>query len=130
MTGGAAALALAIGGRDGYLPGMTDRADKPLVSIARPSRARARGSARDRFGGVTLTGAKPTADAVRANVAASTSALERAGRRLLKPGVVIRPRKDVPRFFVAEEEPDVFIRQLNGRIERGRSVNGSFKVID
>jgi len=33
-------------------------------------------------------------------------------------------------FFGPEDEIGVFIRRLNGRVERGRLVNGVFQVID
>ncbi len=49
---------------------------------------------------------------------------------LVKPGVVIGRKKDVPRYAVAEGEPGAFIRRLNGRKDRGRLVNGTFKVIE
>jgi translation initiation factor 2 gamma subunit (eIF-2gamma) len=83
-----------------------------------------------KFGNVTVTGEKPSAAAVKINVERSTEALERIIPRLSRPGITIRPRKDVPQFSVAEGEPGVFIRRLNGRIQRGRLVDGSFQVID
>ena len=83
-----------------------------------------------KFGNVTVTGKKPSAAAVKINVERSTEALERISVRLSRPGVTIRPKKDVPQFSVAEDEPGVFIRRLNDRIQRGRLVDGAFKVID
>ena len=83
-----------------------------------------------KFGSVTVTGTKPTAAAVKTNVERSTEALERIGKTLSKPGVVLRAKKDVPQFSVAEGESGVFIRRLNGRTERGRLIDGSFQVID
>ena len=83
-----------------------------------------------KFGSVVVTGARPSASSVKANVSRSTEALERVTKKLVKPGVSIRPKKDVPQFSVVEDEPGVFIRRLNGRIERGRVVAGMFKAID
>jgi hypothetical protein len=86
--------------------------------------------ARVKFGSVTISGAKPAAAKVDANVAFSTAALERVTKTLSKPGVVLRPKKDVPLFSASEGERGVFIRRLNGRVERGHMVDGAFQVID
>jgi hypothetical protein len=83
-----------------------------------------------KFGSVTVRGTKPAAAAVKANVERSTKALERISKTLTKPGVMLRAKKDVPQFSVAEGESGVFIRRLNGSTDRGRLVNGSFRVID
>jgi len=87
------------------------------------------GNATIKFGSVTVSAAKPLAATVATNVKRSSDALERVTRTLAKPGVVICPKKDVPQFFAAEDERGVFIRRLNGRIERGRMVDGAFQVI-
>lgn len=83
-----------------------------------------------KFGSVVVTGARPSASSVKANVSRSTEALERVTKKLIRPGVSLRPKKDVPQFSVVEDEPGVFIRRLNGRIERGHVVAGMFKAID
>jgi hypothetical protein len=83
-----------------------------------------------KFGSVTISGGRPNRDTVSRNVERSSKALERVGKKLTKPGVSIRPKKDVPRYSVAENETGVFIRRLNGRVERGRLVKGVFRVID
>jgi hypothetical protein len=83
-----------------------------------------------KFGSVTISGRKPNAAVVTRNVERSTEALERVSKRLIKPGVTIRRKKDVPQYSVAEGETGVFIRRLNGRTERGRLVKGEFQVID
>ena len=83
-----------------------------------------------KFGAVTIRGEKPNDDVVIANVKRSTDALERVGKRLIKPEVLIRRKKDVPQYSVAEGEFGVFIRRLNGRTERGRLIKGVFRVID
>ncbi len=102
---------------------------RPVGSASARSRRRA-GASKVKFGDVTVTGARPTAEAVRLNVARSTEALERVGKRLLTPGVRLPRKKGVPRFSVVESEPGVFIRELNGRVDRGRLVDGVFQVID
>ena len=83
-----------------------------------------------KFGSVTISGAKPSADEVKTNVARSTAALERVTRKLTNPGVMIRAKRDVPQFSVAEGDPGVFVRRLNGRTERGRLIDGQFRVIE
>lgn len=83
-----------------------------------------------KFGNVTISGATPSARTVTMNIERSTEALERVVKKLIKPGVVLRPKKGVPQYSVAEGETGVFVRRLNGRVERGRLVDGAFKVID
>ena len=83
-----------------------------------------------KFGSVTISGSRPNPEMVSRNIERSSKALERVGKKLTKPGVSIRPKKDVPRYSVAENETGVFIRRLNGRVERGRLVKGVFRVID
>ena len=83
-----------------------------------------------KFGSVTISGSKPSARLVEINVERSTAALERVVKRLERPGVDIRAKKDVPQFSVADGEPGVFIRRLNGRVNRGRLIDGAFEVID
>jgi hypothetical protein len=91
-------------------------------------RIEAPGGSKIKFGSVTISGAKPSAAAVKANVERSAKALERVTKSLLKPGVVIRAKKNVPQYAVAEGETGVFVRRLNGRTEHGRLVNGKFRV--
>ena len=86
--------------------------------------------AKIKFGDVTISGAKPNAEIVKVNVERSSRALERIVKKLVKPGVTIRSKKGVPLYSVAEGEPGVFIRKLNGRVDRGHLVGGVFKVID
>jgi len=83
-----------------------------------------------KFGSVTVVGSAPSAESMKINVERSSRALERAAKKLLRPGVDLRAKKNVPQFSVAEGETGIFVRRLNGRIERGRLVNGAFQVID
>jgi hypothetical protein len=83
-----------------------------------------------KFGSVMISGAEPAATLVKVNVERSTKALERIAKRLTKPGVPIRAKKNVPQYSVADDETGVFIRRLNGRTERGRLIKGAFRVID
>lgn len=107
----------------------TSNANKDKLSTRVRERSTARGF-KTKFGSVVVTGARPSASSVKANVSRSTEALARVTKKLVKPGVSIRQKKDVPQFSVVEDEPGVFIRRLNGRIERGDVVAGVFRVID
>lgn len=102
--------------------------NRPSVRVRRPgSTAR---SSKVKFGAVTITGAKPRAATIKINVARSSEALARVAKRLARPGVNLPAKKDVPQYWAAEGEPGVFVRKLNGLINRGRVVEGQFQVID
>ncbi len=79
-----------------------------------------------KLGNVTVSGQKPSEELVKANVARSTQALERVGKKLMKPGVHLPERKGVPRYSADENKPGVFIRRLDGKITTGRLHNGQF----
>lgn len=79
-----------------------------------------------RLGNVTVSGAKPSAELVRTNIARSTEALERVGKTLIKPGVRLPEKKGVPRYSADENSPGVFIRRLNGEVTTGRLQDGRF----
>lgn len=94
-------------------------------------RVRARSANRSRsvtttFGEVTVRGAKPDPEVVESNIARSTQALERIGRKLSEPGVHLRNRKGVPRYAADENNPSVFIQRLDGKVTRGRVQDGQF----
>lgn len=78
------------------------------------------------LGEVTVRGAKPSPELVKANVARSTQALERVSEKLTKPGIHLPEKKNVPRYSADENNPGVFIRRLNGKITTGRLQNGQF----
>lgn len=79
-----------------------------------------------RFGSVKIKSAPPAAAVVQRNVAAGHSALTRAKSAFLAKGVKLGYRKDVPFYSVDPEQPGVMIRRLNGRVDRGRLVDGVF----
>jgi hypothetical protein len=85
-------------------------------------------STRVKFGNVVVHTRKPDKAEVLSNVEYSTEALRRSKYRLAKSGVTIRQRKDVPLYYVDENDAAKFIRKLNGRLERGVLENGVFKV--
>jgi hypothetical protein len=81
-----------------------------------------------RFGSVTVTAPAPSKATVQRNVKASTQALERVTGRLAKAGVRLYPKKDVPLYSLDSDNPDVMIRKLNGKVERGSFFDGAFKA--
>lgn len=115
----------------GYIRDMATRnpvppADGKIVTIRKSA---SKGMVKTKFGAVTVTGVKPAVELVDQNVARSTLALERAARRLLRPGVAIRRKRGVAEYSASEDEPGVLIRKLDGKSERGRLVGKEFKVI-
>jgi hypothetical protein len=83
-----------------------------------------------KFGNVVITSTTPDRKAVAANVERSSEALERVAKKLIRPGFAVRARQDVPRFSIDSTDPKLIIRELNGRTERGKLVNGQFEVVD
>lgn len=124
---------LASGGQNCYIEVMSKEENRNVSGTAQFVTVRQSTASRMskiKFGSVTISGGKPNAEVVIRNVERSTEALERVGKRLIRPGVTIRRKKDVPQYSVADGENGVFIRRLNGRIERGRLIKGLFQVID
>src|SRR5688572_5641499 len=89
--------------------------DGALVEIGK----KAKSGYEVRFGSVTVNGPKPKAAMVKEQVVRSAAALDRVTRSLTQPGVVLRPKKDVPHYFADDNLPGVLVRRLNGRTERG-----------
>ena len=83
-------------------------------------------SAKTKLGNVTVSGVKPSAELVRTNIARSTQALERVGKKLIKPGIYLPEKKDVPRYSADENRKGLIIRRLNGEVTTGRLQNGRF----
>ena len=81
-------------------------------------------------GNVTVAVQKPTVAEVRQNVDKGTEALKRLKAKLLRPGVRVYARKGVPLYSADPDRPGVYIRKLDGRIDRGILQDGAFKVTD
>ncbi|MBY0371964.1 hypothetical protein K2X33_14860 [bacterium] len=81
-----------------------------------------------KFGDVVVSGKKPSRELVVQNVERSTEALERVGKKFVKPGVSLRFKSGVPSYYADENEPGVFFRYLDGKTQRGRLINGKFQI--
>ena len=81
------------------------------------------------IGNLTLVVPRPTKTQVQENVRQSAEALSRALTRLTRPGIRLRPKRGIPLFQVDENDPDILIRDLDGKRERGTLQDGEFKVI-
>lgn len=93
------------------------------LTRSRPASGRGR---RVKFGSVTITAPAPPRASVKRNVELSTQALTRVMKRLGKPGVKLRPKRGVPLYYLDGDDPDVVIRKLNGREQRGTIEGGEF----
>jgi hypothetical protein len=81
-----------------------------------------------RFGSVMVIAPAPSKTVVQRHIEASTHALERVTERLAKAGVRLYAKKDVPLYSLDSDHPDVMIRKLNGKVERGSFIDGVFKT--
>lgn len=97
------------------------------TAIVQPGKRKAK-TRKTRFGSVTVTAPAPSKAMVERNVKASTQALERVTGRLAKAGVRLHAKRDVPLYSLDSDNPDVIIRKLNGKVERGSFVDGFFKA--
>jgi hypothetical protein len=83
-----------------------------------------------RFGDVTITAKRPSDAEIQRNVEESSRALARALPALVRPGVRIYPKKDVALYWCDQDNPNIFIRKLNGKTQRGVFEDGQFKATD
>lgn len=116
--------------RDGYIRrmgkhGTSKRLSGSGMSVNVKATARS-GNVTTKLGEVTVRGAKPSPDVVKANITRSTQALERVGAKLIKPGVHLPEKKGVPRYSADENNPGLFVRRLDGKVTTGRLRNGQF----
>lgn len=77
---------------------------------------------------LTLVVPRPTKTEVQENVRRSTEALSRALARLTRPGIRLRPKRGISLFQVDENDPDILIRDLDSKRDRGVIQDGGFQV--
>ena len=92
-------------------------------------RGRSRNTSRVKFASVTISGSRPAKALVEENVERSTTALKRVKKKLVKAGVNLSKKRGVPRYSIDEQDPNVYVRLLDGRIDRGHLVNGEFVAL-
>lgn len=116
-----------------YVSPMTDAHPVPArTGPTRPRRSADARTAQQRIsiGALTILVPRPTKAQVDENVRRSTEALGRALSRLTRPGIRLRPKRGVPLFQVDEDDPDILIRDLDGRRQRGVFQDGEFQALD
>ena len=97
-------------------------------AITPKRRARRTGERKVTFGSVTVMVRPPTKAEVQRNVEQSTAALERALKRLVRPGIRLYPKRGVPLYWGDDNHPGKFVRLLDGKHDLGILENGEFKV--
>ena len=127
-----------------YLPSMTQRTPKARVAkavVADPDQTSGSfktkvvvrsGNGKIRstysFGGAVLRTDK-SGKVSNETIAQSHKAMRELVGRLMKPGVRLPDRKGIPKFYADEADPDLVVRELDGKRERGRFEDGSFKAV-
>jgi hypothetical protein len=81
------------------------------------------------YGSASMRTTKEVVQQRAANIVRGQEALKMAKKKVVKPGVNLRTRKDVPLFFADPSNPKRVIRQLNGKRESGVFEGGTFKAI-
>lgn len=109
---------------------MTAKSNSPRTPSSPTAEMRVkRRRARVKVGDVTVLVHKPTAAEVQQNVDKGTEALKRLRAKLIRPGVRVYARKDVPLYSADPDQPGVYIRKLNGQTDRGVLEGGRFRVL-
>ena len=81
-----------------------------------------------RFGSSIIVDIQPPNKvSTKRNIKAGQDALARAMWKIIKPGVVIKPIKDVPLYYADPNRKGIIIRELNGKRELGIFKNSKFK---
>lgn len=81
------------------------------------------------FGSVTVEATLPPEHIRRANIEAGQKALMRAKSALIKPGIKLSREKGVPLYFGCDDQPDLLIRELDGKRTLGKIVRGRFHAV-
>lgn len=85
-------------------------------------------SAKLTVGSVTVRVSQPTQEMIKRNLAASEVALSRAMKEIIKPGIKLNPAKGVPLYQADPDNPNLIIRTLDGKLEKGCFLAGKFKA--
>lgn len=101
--------------------------DQATDALARGVAARKR--AKITYGSVSMKATRAAEAALVENIVRGQMALKKVRKKVVKPGVAMRARKDVPLFFADPSDPKRVIRELNGKRERGTFEDGEFRAI-
>lgn len=79
-----------------------------------------------RFGDVVVEGVSPGENVVTNNIIAGQKSLERASKTLLKAGVQLGQTRSIPLYSADPERSGIIVRELAGRKEKGKFIDGRF----
>jgi hypothetical protein len=85
-------------------------------------------SARVSVGAVTIKVSPASDTEVKRNIIIGQNALKRASSKIAQSGVTLNMAKNIPLFHADPENPDLFIRELQGKRQSGKLVDGKFKA--
>jgi len=106
-------------------------ADVPSIhiQIAERSSSVANPTTTVSFASVTVVGRSPTRAVAEQNIKAGQEAFKQMLQALQKPGVVLRRKRGVPLYRASDDDPSILIRELDGREERVKLVDGKFVAV-
>lgn len=82
-----------------------------------------------RFGSVEVRDVGFNPKEKQRNIGTGQVALSRAAPSIIKAGFAKRPKDSAPRFRADPGNPQILIRELNGKSEKGVFVAGKFKAL-
>jgi hypothetical protein len=85
--------------------------------------------AQTNYGSVTIVTKRPSKLELTKNVAESAVVIRSFGEKIAKCGIKLRGTHDIPRFSVYNNDPSLVVRELKGKKEHGKFVNGKFKRV-
>jgi hypothetical protein len=100
-----------------------------IADLVREKVRRIRKGATVRYGSASMKWGAGQETALVDNILRGQQALKKAKKKVVKPGVALRARKDVPMFFADPSNPKRLIRELNGKRETGVFEDGAFKAL-
>jgi hypothetical protein len=78
------------------------------------------------FGSAKIEAELPGPAEIARNVKLGQTVFVRVKDRLLDAGVRLRKKKGVPLYHADPERPSLIVQKLDGKVTRGRIVNGKF----
>lgn len=81
-----------------------------------------------KFGSVTVEARAPTNAMLTKNITSGQDALLRATSKIVRPGVSLDQRPEIPVYHADPSVPGRIIRELRGKCQSGVFVDGKFRV--